>query len=55
VEPPAPKEKTWQWQASNSLAGKRFNSPEEVDAALSAVAEELKKKITEEGLVVVVT
>lgn len=55
VEPPAPKEKTWQWQASNSLAGKRFNSPEDVDAALSAVAEELKKKITEEGLVVVVT
>jgi hypothetical protein len=55
VEPPAPKEKTWQWQASNSLAGKRFNSPGEVDAALSAVAEELKKKITEEGLVVVVT
>jgi hypothetical protein len=55
VEPPAPKEKTWQWQASNSLAGKRFNRPEEVDEALSAVAEELKKKITEEGMVVVVT
>ena len=55
VEPPAPQEKTWQWQASNSLAGKRFNRPEEVDEALKAVAEELKKKITEEGLVVVVT
>ena len=55
VVPPPPAEKTWQWQASNSLAGKRFNRPEEVDEALNAVAEELKKKITEEGLVVVVT
>jgi hypothetical protein len=55
VVPPPPAEKTWQWQASNSLAGKHFNRPEEVDEALNAVADELKKKITEEGLVVVVT
>ena len=55
VVPTPPAEKTWQWQASNSLAGKRFNRPEEVDEALNAVADELKKKITEEGMVVVVT
>ena len=55
VVPTPPAEKTWQWQASNSLAGKRFNRPEEVDEALNAVADELKKKITEEGMVVVGT
>ena len=45
--PPPPKagEKTFTWHSSSALAGRRFTSEDDVDAALQEVGDDLKKRI----------
>lgn len=45
--PPPPKagEKTFTWHSSTALAGRRFASEDDVDAALQEVGDDLKKRI----------
>jgi hypothetical protein len=46
--PPPPKkegEKTYAWHSGTALAGRRFSSESEVDAALQEVGDDLKKRI----------
>lgn len=47
--PPAPKpdQKTYTWHPATHLAGRRFTSETEVDAALGEIGDELKKRIRE--------
>ncbi|MCX6877105.1 MAG: BREX system P-loop protein BrxC [Verrucomicrobia bacterium] len=47
--PPPPKkgEKTYTWHSSSALAGRRFASENDVDAALQEVGDDLKKRIRE--------
>jgi|GEM_PF-781485 len=46
--PPPPKkegEKTYAWHSGTALAGRRFSSEDEVDAALQEIGDDLKKRI----------
>ncbi len=47
--PPAPKpdQKTYTWHPANDLAGRRFTTEGDVDAALSEIGDALKKRIRE--------
>jgi len=45
--PPKPDQKTYTWHPTTHLAGRRFTTESEVDAALGEVGEELKKRIRE--------
>jgi hypothetical protein len=51
--PPSPDEKVFEWRPGSSLAGKRFASEGDVDAALDLLSKELKARVRE-GFTVVV-
>jgi hypothetical protein len=51
--PPSPDEKVYEWRPGSSLAGKRFASEGDVDAALDLLSKELKARVRE-GFTVVV-
>lgn len=53
VPPPTPGAKLWEWRPGAALAGRRFNSEQEVDSALQTVSDELKAQIRQ-GFTVVV-
>jgi hypothetical protein len=51
--PPSPDEKVFEWRPGSSLAGKRFASEGDIDAALDLLSKELKARVRE-GFTVVV-